>query len=256
MLIANDTPLADVQDATLPAGGAGFYAGTYSQGDLDVTFDNLDVWALTQGEAALPVDEEALAAAETRADDVKAGDSTYTTRFTRDDGTWSTGSNDGSTVDIQRGRLRIDVTAAQWLAWSELENPPADLLLEVDTTMDDNTTPGEAGIVFRKQDDDNFYFMAIDNTGRVSIWKKAKGQWEALAPWAKTDELLTEKGAENRIGVLAEGSQLTALVNGQAVATAVDDTFADGALSLAVGTFASPNVAATFDNVTMWQIGE
>ena len=135
-----------------------------------------------------------------------------------------------------------------------MANPAADFLLEVDTTLDDNTTPGEVGVIFRKQDEDNFYFMAIDNTGRISIWKKAEGKWETLAPWAKTDELLTQKGAENRLGVLAEGSQLTALVNGQAVATAVDDTFADGAISLAVGTFASPNVAAAFDNLTLWDV--
>jgi len=49
---------------------------------------------------------------------------------------------------------------------------------------------------------------------------------------------------------------LTALINGQAVATAVDDAFADGTLALAVGSFASPNVAATFDNVTMWEVGK
>ncbi len=97
--------------------------------------------------------------------------------------------------------------------------------------------------------------MASDNTGRASIWKKANGQWEALAPWAKTDELLTDRGAENRIGVLAEGSQLTALVNGRAVATAVDAAFAEGTPALAVGSFASPNVAATFDNVALWELG-
>ncbi len=50
-----------------------------------------------------------------------------------------------SSVEVQRGRLRIVVTAAQWLAWSQMANPAVDFLLEVDTTLDDNTTPGEVG---------------------------------------------------------------------------------------------------------------
>lgn len=256
LLLVNDVPVADVHDATFAAGGAGFYAGTYEQNDLDVTFDNMDVWVLSQGEVSLPIDEEALAAAQARADEVRASEAAYSTRFTRDDGAWSTGSDDSATIDIQRGRLRIDVAATQWFAWSQRSEEAADLLLEVDAIFADNATPGEVGIVFRKQDDGNFYLVAIDNAGRASIWKKEANQWQALAPWAKSDAIRTEAGAENRIGVLAEGTSLSALVNGQVVAAVEDASFATGTLALAVGSFASPNVAATFDNVSMWQIGE
>jgi hypothetical protein len=77
-----------------------------------------------------------------------------------------------------------------------------------------------------------------------------------MAPWAKTAAISTFAGAGNRIGVLAKGDQLTAIVNEQAVAMVSDPTFAAGALALAVGSFASPDVGATFDNVTLWEVEE
>jgi hypothetical protein len=77
-----------------------------------------------------------------------------------------------------------------------------------------------------------------------------------LAPWAKTDALETFTGAQNRIGVLAEGATLSALVNGEVVASVTDETFSDGGIALAVGSFAAPDVSATFDNVSLWNLGE
>ncbi len=40
--------------------------------------------------------------------------------------------------------------------------------------------------MFRKQDEDNFYFMAIDNYRACQHLEEGeKGKWEALAPWGK-----------------------------------------------------------------------
>jgi hypothetical protein len=254
LLLIDDTPVADLRDATFAAGSAGFYAGTYQQDDLDVTFDNLDLWVLTEGAAALPVDARAMAAAGARAGELRENEATYSTRFTRDDQTWSTGTDESAAIAVQRGRLRIDVAAPQWFAWSQRPEELSDLLLETDAAFADNRTPGEVGIVFRKQDDANFYFAAIDNSGRASIWKKEAGLWVVLAPWAKNDAIQTFAGAQNRLGVLAEGTTLSALVNGEVVATVEDAAFDAGTVALAVGSFAGGDVAATFDAVSLWEI--
>jgi len=256
LLLVNDTPLAEVTDGAFAAGGVGLYAGAYAEAGLDVTFDNLDVWILSEGEADLPVDTAALAAAQSRADEVRELAATYEARFSRNDGAWGLGEDAAASIAVTRGSLTIAVQEAQWLAWADNPAEVADFQLELDVTLFDAATEGEAGLVFRMVDDNNFYFMAIDNTGRYSLWKKEAGEWLVLSPWARSDLLATEDGAENRIGVLAEGSQLAVLVNGQVAATVADDSFAAGSLALAVGTFATPGVSASFDRLSLWTLGE
>jgi hypothetical protein len=187
-------------------------------------------------------------------DEIGENDATYTTRFTSDDGVWSEAADESATIDLARGRLRIDVDEAQWLAWSENAEVRSDFLLEVDAALAENNTPAEIGIAFRIVDGSNFYLMAIDNTGRASLWKKADGQWQALSAWAKDEAIETFAGAENRIGVLAEGGTLSAIVNGKVVASVEDASFAEGATALSAGSFGSPGVSATFDNVALWDL--
>jgi hypothetical protein len=188
-------------------------------------------------------------------DEIGENDASYTTRFTRDDGGWSEAADESATVDIARGRLRIDIDEAQWLAWSENAEQRDDFLIEADAALTEGNTPAEIGIAFRIIDGSNFYLMAIDNTGRASLWKKTDDQWHVLSAWAKDDAIETFAGAENRIGVLAEGSSLSAIVNGKVVASVEDDSFAEGATALALGSFGSPGVSATFDNVSLWDLG-
>jgi hypothetical protein len=252
LLMVNDILVADVTDATFAAGGAGLYAGTYEYGDLDVTFDNLDVWVLTQGEAAVPVDEQALAAAQARVDEIGENDASYTTRFTRDDGGWSEAADESATIDIARGRLRIDIDEAQWLAWSENAEQRDDFLIEADAALTEGNSPAEIGIAFRIVDGSNFYLMAIDNTGRASLWKKADDQWHVLSAWAKDDAIETFAGAENRIGVLAEGSSLSAIVNGKVVASVEEDSFAEGTTALA---WAALGAQTSRPRLTTWRSG-
>jgi hypothetical protein len=254
LLLVNDTPLAQATDDALAAGGVGVYAGVYAEAGLDVTFDNLAVWVLSEGAASLPVDTAALEAAQQRTDEVREGEVTYTARFSRDDGAWSTGEDDNAAIAIARGGLTVEVKEAQWLAWAANEAEVTDFQFEVDIALDDTAIPGEAGIVFRMVDDSNFYFLAVDNTGRFSLWKKEAGAWESLAGWAKSALLASGDGEENRIGVLAEGSQLILLINGQAAATVEDESFAAGSLALAAGTFATPGVNVHFDNVSLWNL--
>lgn len=256
LLLVNDVPLAEATDGAFAGGGVGLYAGVYEEAGLDVTFDNMDVWVLSESAASQQVDTGVIDAAQQRSDEVREGDATYSARFSRDDGAWSLSEDDDASIAVERGSLAIDVHRAQWLAWADNPTEVADFLLEVAVTLDDPTTPGEAGIVFRMVDDDNFYFLAIDNTGRFSLWKKEAGEWLTITPWAKVGALNSEEGVENRIGVLAEGRQVAVLLNGQVVATVDDDSFDAGSLALAAGAFDTPGFGARFDNLSLWNLGE
>ena len=144
----------------------------------------------------------------------------------------------------------------QWLSWAANPTEVTDFQVEVEVALADTSIPGEVGVVFRMQDESNFYFAAIDNTGRYSLWKKENGDWQALRPWAKSDLLLPGDGAQNILGVLAEGNQIALLINQQVVTTVEDDGFASGTLALAAGTFDEPGVAVSFDNLALWNLAE
>jgi hypothetical protein len=47
-LYANGAKLADYNDSSLAYGGVGLYAGTQSEGNVTIGFDNLKVWSITE----------------------------------------------------------------------------------------------------------------------------------------------------------------------------------------------------------------
>lgn len=253
-LLANDTPLAVVTDATHPAGGVGFYVQTYDQPGLDVTFDNLDVWVLSQGAPPEAGDDSALMAAQTRIEEVAAGAPGYSADFAADDGAWSLTEDADAPSTIANGALETTVNKSQWLAWAEYAEEMSDFMLEVDAAALSGDVPTEVGVVFRKQDADNFYFFAIDNSGRFSLWKKQDGNWVGLRDWEKSNLIDTETGAANKLAVLAQGDQLAASINGQVVAAVQDDSLAAGQLALATGTFEQSGGRSSFDNFKLWPV--
>jgi hypothetical protein len=75
-----------------------------------------------------------------------------------------------------------------------------------------------------------------------------------LIDWSETDAILAEEGEVNRIGVLAEGAQITLLVNDVAIAQIEDGTFGEGMIALAAGTFDEAEIEIEFDNVALWSL--
>jgi hypothetical protein len=254
VLLVNDTALAEVQDDTFAQGGIGFYAATAGVGGLDVDFDNLDVWLLA------PVDEpatndDALAAVAAEIDALRATEPDTSERFSRDEGRWSIEPTEDAAYAFVRGRLQIDVTSNEWLAWSESDVELEDFLLQVEALQVSGETPsGEAGVVFRKQDADNFYFFAVDSSGSYSLWKKVDGVWQALVDWTESGAVAAGPDAENRLTILAEGPRLAVMVNDMLLAEVEDASFASGTVALAAGTFADPGYSAAFDNLEIWTL--
>jgi hypothetical protein len=60
----------------------------------------------------------------------------------------------------------------------------------------------------------------------------------------------------NKIGVKAQGSSLTFYLNGQQIASASDDNFSSGSLSLLTSTYKehTQNTEVEFSNLKIWQL--
>jgi hypothetical protein len=111
------------------------------------------------------------------------------------------------------------------------------------------------GIVFRVQDNDNYYvFYVSSGDGTYAIDKKVKGTVSELKGWTKST--YTKKGtAVNRLKVVCQGSQISVYVNDSLLTTISDSSLSRGYIGLMVGKGAStysltvPDADAVFDNL-------
>ena len=261
-LLVNDEVLTQVVDDAFSEGNVGLYVETRKKGGVEVSFDNVDIWKIT-AETAPPAETEAAtpapldtAAIEQRVDEIKANDATATDDFRSDSGAWATGDDDDSTVAYANRALRVLVKHPDWLAWSDGDLTLGDFLLETDVTAVSGQEDGQFGLLFRKVDDQNYYFYGIDASGNFGLWKKVDDEWQSIIDWQATDAVVMEKGATRRLGVLAEGSTIALLIDGTPLAQVEDDSFDQGGVAVVSGTFSAPEYETTFDNLEAWDLSQ
>ncbi|HUF38848.1 MAG TPA: family 16 glycoside hydrolase [Anaerolineales bacterium] len=108
---------------------------------------------------------------------------------------------------------------------------------------------GEAGILIRLTPDYSAdYEFTITPGGQFSVYKY-QGEFIALVNYTQSDAIRTEPGAVNQLTVLAEGQEMTFLINGVEVVSVSDDDVRGGWLGLIVYNFDEFGVGAYFDNL-------
>ncbi|MBP8293364.1 MAG: hypothetical protein KAX65_11365 [Caldilineaceae bacterium] len=265
-LFVNETLLTALVDDAFAEGGIGPTAGSYDEGGVEIAYDDLSLWRIDEENrvagqgltldtppATTPTFDPVTVDPE-RIDAARAAEPIFSDRFRRDDGVWLTGAFDDMTATVRSGGLHLAVTAPQLVGWSSADVSVDDFLLEVDASIDDPNLPGQVGVFFRKVDDGNYYYFAIEQGGNFGLWKKVENNWSTLIDWTPSSAIATD--AVNRLGVWAEGSTIALFVNDLPLAQVTDDAFASGVIAVAAGTFAEPELTAVFDDVAVWGIGE
>lgn len=125
--------------------------------------------------------------------------------------------------------------------------------LEVKATLIDGQPESGYGLVFRWQDDGNFYIFAINGLGQVSMWAFENGTtWRELRnqpeTWMDSEAVYTD-GRANTLTLIAQDNHLVGRVNYEVVITVDDDTFDRGAVGLYTATTMS-RVANALADVT------
>lgn len=261
-LLINETAVAQVDDETFTGGQVGLAAGTFDEPGAEVIFDNVDLWVLSEAEAATPVPTSEVDVTDTgevldAINTYRSADPVYTDEFRRDDGVWDLVSDTDVEHFYMRRSLHIRVDRTQWMSWStQNDQKPADFLLEVDATHVSGPSDAEYGVIFRYIDDQNFYFFGISAGGYYSLWKRENDAWTILIDWTASDALTTGEQASNRLGILVratdQGQQIALLANDTVLEALLDDTFTEGQIGLATGTFDEAGIEVAFDNLSLW----
>ncbi len=264
----NDELVAEVADDSFSEGGVALVAGTLDEYEVDIAFDNFALWSLDAASGPitglpgrrtpdLPAqrsqDDQSLTVEE-RIEAIRSDEPAFYEDFSVDSGEWDSESSDETFYDFADDVFYINVLPVDWVSYSQTDYVYSDFLAEADTYHSFGPTAVEYGLYFRNTDGDNYYYFGISANGHFNFWKRIDAEWIEILPWAPSDALETGEGAYNRMGVLANGAQLTLLANDVVLAEVEDDSIAAGALGVFVRTYEEEDVEIAFDNVEVWDI--
>jgi hypothetical protein len=162
-------------------------------------------------------------------------------------GFWSEEAGDNSERFFDAGAYQIAVYEADTVAWTMAgQLAYEDFLIAVDTTLAAGSTDNEFGIVFRHQDENNFYVYSISSDGYYSLSRLVDGSWETLLRWRRSNAIDTRDEAWNYLELLVE--------NGQLLTTYEDDESYIGGIGLLAGARDDAGVQIAFDDFEVWDL--
>jgi predicted RNA-binding Zn-ribbon protein involved in translation (DUF1610 family) len=173
--------------------------------------------------------------------------------FTTNDNNWPVGSQAGEYFDpldrkIADGRYRWEMETDKpnsispaWLMSYQV----SDFHLIVNgKQITRNGVQSGWGLIFRIQDNQNYYSFRITDSQSFAVSLQKEGQWSTLVDWTKTDAI--KPNGVNQLEVLAQGSHFILTINGQVVRELDDDRFNNGLVGLAIEGY-TPGQTIVFD---------
>ena len=160
-----------------------------------------------------------------------------TDSFDTNDNDWLAESSDDEysfmNYEVVDGKYRWDTEAHQsFIGWvrSDME-PLTDFYLSVEIRQVEGPDTADYGVLFREDEDSNFYYFAVSEQGAYALYIYFNG-WDTLIDWTNTD--LIHPGEPNRITVIASGPQFIFFINDQYLTEFTDDQIPEGITALAV----------------------
>jgi hypothetical protein len=107
------------------------------------------------------------------------------------------------------------------------------------------------GLVLRAPDPEFGYIFNIACNGqfRVYVWD---GSYEQVQGWTTNLAIKTGPNATNRVGVLAQGDELTLIINDVQIASYTLDNFDEGQFGLLVGSTNTANLDIFVEEISYW----
>lgn len=173
------------------------------------------------------------------------------------------------------GGYRITVRQPHTLAWSRLADDYRsyqDIAMQVETVLLAGSAQTTSSLLFRYQDDNNYYLFNVAYNGFYNLEVLEDGHPTRLIDWTPSAAIQTapwvsrsppmptgppeltrpHAAPRNLLRVVVQGNRIGLFVNGVRLEETLDRTFRRGGLALAVQTFAVPAPGAAtihFDNL-------
>ncbi len=157
-------------------------------------------------------------------------------------------ADDESSQGYRDGTYFINVVTDSLAVWSTVNHTFDDFVLQVDARQITGDLFNEYGVLFRYQNNTNFYSFDVTGEGSFALFKLQDDEWVTLVDWQES-AYLNPLGEWNHLQIICQGNRITLYANDQELISVTDDTFASGDIALFAGTFDEPEVEAVFDNL-------
>jgi hypothetical protein len=152
---------------------------------------------------------------------------------------WPMGEKNYDLVDVnlslKEGKYHWELTAQDgFVYWSQptMDNV-MDFSLSVTARQIQGPDNGSYGVVFRKEDNSNYYLLQIRNNGWYSVSRSTDDGWETILGWTFIPNLLPDE--QTRIQVIGQGSRFIIYVNDSFVNLIDDENLKEGKVALVAG---------------------
>jgi len=174
--------------------------------------------------------------------------------FSRTSSGWDRYSDDETSTDYLEDAYQIKVDKANWYTWANPGKTFVDVRVEVDAWKASGPD-GDAAILCRYKDEENFYLIGITTDGYYGITKIKDGEDTLLGSdlLEFSSVIKTGAGETNRLRVDCIGNRLSLYVNGEIVAEVTDGDLTSGDVGLASGTYDDPGTDMRFDNIVVYR---
>jgi serine/threonine protein kinase len=167
---------------------------------------------------------------------------------------WVFESGDNVDWSWSANALSAYVHKKNWIGWNTPDGEYDDFGAEIEA-QPSSSGYIEYGIIFRisgETDTRSYYIFGVTSEGDYFLQKKVDGKWADDDPVSTTSSPVIKKGqAKNRLGVRAEGAQISLYINGTRVETVDDDSTGSGTLGVYAGTGDSDEARVTYSRLTI-----
>lgn len=173
---------------------------------------------------------------------------------------FASNANNWTTIDVNRPddlvsinvvgstyHWEVEAVDGFWLPVGFDLGPVRDFYASIDTTAQSEADYFHYGIIFRANGERSFYYFALTQQAEPFFGLYYNDRWTRSVTFDPLPELVNPD--TNRLGVIAEGSHFTFMLNGQPVASIEDDHLPYGSLGLAIGQDGGEKVVFDFDNL-------
>lgn len=179
--------------------------------------------------------------------------------FTSNDNNWLVGTQSSEYFDplnriIADGRYRWEAQVNRASSISKVwlgEYKVSDFHLIANSKHIFGSRAGSAwGVVFRVQDNQNYYWFRMTDTNFFAVSVTKEGQWRDIVEWTRTDAI--KPNGVNQLEVIVRETHFIFLINGQIVSEVDDTQFSRGLVGLAVeGYVAGEKITFDFLDFTL-----
>lgn len=177
----------------------------------------------------------------------------YSDDFSNPNTGWLQASSEDGESYYKEGEFHSIVNKWDWAGWQYNRNAGrfGDFIIEEDIRLVSGPKNSSYGLIFRSQDDDNFYRFLVSADGGYLIGTRLDSKWTELQ--RRTPSEYVEKGySSNHLKVVCKGSQIEVYANGHHLTTITDNSFSDGYIGGIIDT-SEPNAHVAFDNLKVYK---